>query len=317
MRVLLHHDRPEVFADLVTSRFDDIEVELCRSYDALAGMLASFAPEVMFCIKFENRPYPRAPVIDSRSLKWVGVGGVGVDHLVPWDPSRLTVTNGAGVPSEVMGMYVIGGIIALTMGLPRFIRQQMQHVWKWHYVGQVAGRTVTVVGLGHTGRAVARLATGIGLRVVGTRARPRPTEHVDRVYGASELHKALSEGDYVVVATPLIEGTRDLIDHAAIEAMKPGAYVIDVSRGGVVGPEALLAGLRSGKLGGAMLDVFETEPMPPDSPFWDLENVIITPHSSGVFEGWERSAVQVFCDNLVRWRAGEPLANVVDPARGY
>ncbi|MDH3920299.1 MAG: hypothetical protein OEU25_19215, partial [Rhodospirillales bacterium] len=126
-----------------------------------------------------------------------------------------------------------------------------------------------------------------------------------------------AEADYVVVSLPLTERTRHLIGRRAIAAMKPGAFLIDVSRGGVVDGAVLSEALAEGRLGGAMLDVFEREPLPPDSPFWDLENVIVTPHSSSVYEGWERASAAMFCDNLVRWRAGQALDNVVDPARGY
>ncbi|MFQ6023599.1 MAG: D-2-hydroxyacid dehydrogenase [Acidiferrobacterales bacterium] len=317
MTVLLHYDRTDLFVDLVQSRFPAIQVRCCNTYADLPAALDSFSPKVLFLIKFEDQPYPRDAVMACRSLRWVSNGGVGIDHLMPWDPGRLTVTNAAGVASEVMAYYVLGGIIALTMRLPHFLRRQLEHDWEAGYVGCVAGRIVTVLGLGHTGRAVARLATATGLKVVGTRANPGPTEHVDRVYGPSELYEALGQGDYVVITVPLLEGTKHMIDVAAIEAMKPGAFLIDVSRGGVVDAAALLAGVQSGKLGGAMLDVFEHEPIPSDSPLWDMENVIITPHCSSVYEGWERKTAEMFCDNLDRWLAGEPLENVVDPVRGY
>lgn len=250
-------------------------------------------------------------------LRWVGVGGVGVDHIMPWDPARLTVTNSSGVSAESMASYVIGGILALTLGLPRFLRQQRQKLWPIDSVGQVAGKTLCVFGLGRTGQAVARLATAHGLRVIGCRSRPRETPHVTEVFAPERLAEALGQSDVLVVAAPLLDSTRHVIDAAAIAALKPGAIVIDVSRGGVVDSAALIAGLQSGQLGGAVLDVFAPEPMPADCPLWDMENVIITPHCSAVYEGWERKSVEMFCDNLARWQAGQPLVNVVDPTRGY
>jgi phosphoglycerate dehydrogenase-like enzyme len=140
---------------------------------------------------------------------------------------------------------------------------------------------------------------------------------VDEVFAANRLHEALGAGDYVVVSAPLLADTRHLIDARAIDAMKPGACLVDVSRGGVVDQSALIDGLRSRQLGGAVLDVFEREPLPADSPLWDLPDVIITPHCSSVYDGWERHAAQMFCDNLERWGNGRPLSNVVDPVRGY
>jgi phosphoglycerate dehydrogenase-like enzyme len=317
MRVLLHFDKTALFSDLVRERFPDAEIRCCNTYADLPRVLQEFAPVVLFCIKFENRPYPRDAVLECRSLQWVSNGGAGVDHLTPWDPRRLIVTNAAGVASEVMATYVLGGILALAMGFPRFLDNKARQQWQWQYVESVIGRTLVVVGLGHTGQAVARLAHGMGMRVVGTRARPRPTEHVARVFSSEELPAALALGDYVVISVPLLEGTHHLIDAGAMESMKPGARLVDVSRGGVVDEKALVDALRSGKLGGAVLDVFEREPLPPSSPLWKLDNVILTPHCSSVYQGWERRTAEMFCDNLDRWMVGEALENVVDPARGY
>ena len=157
----------------------------------------------------------------------------------------------------------------------------------------------------------------MGVRVVGVRANPAPTDHVDRVADFQGLHGALGEADFVVLCLPLTERTRHCIDERAIAAMKRGAILVDVSRGGVVKGEALVAGLRSGHLGGAALDVFEHEPLPPESPFWTLENVIVTPHCSSLYEGWERRSAEMFGDNLARRLRGDALENIVDPARGY
>jgi len=317
LRILLHYDRPELFRDLIAKRFPDVELRCCHRYDNLADALADFAPQILFCIKFENRPYPRDAVMASRSIQWVSNGGAGVDHLMPWDPDRLTVTNASGVASRMMAEYVIGAMLALGIGLPRFMRRQMARRWQFEQVSSIAARTVAIIGLGRTGRAVARLASALDMHVVGTRAHPVETPHVQTVYPAARLREALSEADFVVVTAPLLERTRHLIDAAAIEAMKPGAFLVDVSRGGVVDQSALSDALRSHSLGGAVLDVFESEPLPADSALWDLDNVIITPHCSSVYEGWERRAAEMFCDNLQRWREGEALSNVVDPARGY
>ena len=256
-------------------------------------------------------------MLAAPSLRWVQVGGAGIDHLAPRDPDRLTVANSAGVAADVMAQYAIAAILSLTLGLPRFMRAQVEHRWASAKVGTIDGRRVCIVGLGHTGSAVARRANAMGLRVVGVRARPRPMEGVDKVYGPDDLHTALGEGDYVVVSIPRTDETHHLIDAAAITAMRPGAFLIDVSRGGVVDGEALVRALRDGSVAGAALDVFEREPLPADSPFWDLDNVIVTPHSSSIDRGWERRSAIMFCDNLDRWRVGEPLDRVTDPVRGY
>jgi len=316
-RLLVHYDRPEALIGPIRERFPELEIAACDSYAALPEALQVFRPEVLLLIKFEGQRYPREAVLGCPFLEWVANGGVGVDHLAPWDPTRLTVTNAAGVASESMAFYVLGGIIAITQRLPHFMRLQRERRWNPDYIGSVAGRTVTVLGLGRTGEAVARLAAAAGLRVIGLRANPRPTPPVERVYGPAELTDALCEGDYVVVALPLVERTRGLVGASAFAAMKPGAVLIDVSRGGVVDSRALVVALASGRLGGAVLDVFDPEPIPPEHPVWALENVIITPHSSSVYEGWERRLAEMFCANLERYLDGAALENVVDPARGY
>ena len=316
-RILVHYDRPEPLRERIAERFPDADIACCDTYAGLPGALKTFAPEILFCIKFENRPYPRSHVMASPTITWVSNGGAGVDHLVPWDPGRLTVTHASGVASAMMAEYVIGGMLALAIGLPGFLRRQMAREWRFEQVSGIAGATVAIIGLGRTGQAVARLASAHGMRVLGTRAHPVETAGVDTVLAPDRLHEALAIGDYVVVTAPLLPSTRHLVDAAAISDMKPGARLVDVSRGGVVDQSALVHGLASGKLAGAVLDVFEREPLPVESPLWSMENVIITPHCSSVYAGWELRAVDMFCDNLARREAGEDLENVVNPARGY
>ena len=140
---------------------------------------------------------------------------------------------------------------------------------------------------------------------------------VDEVHGADALPELWGRADFIAVCTPLLPSTRHLVDARAFTAMKPGTILVDVSRGGVVEPGALEAALRDGTIAGAALDVFETEPLPRDSPLWTLDNTIISPHCSAVYEEWRMTSFEMFLENLARWQAGETLANIVDPARGY
>lgn len=316
MRVLIHHDRPQPLRERLLSLVPGLEVDCCVSYEALPAALASFRPQALFHIRFADGPYPAAAVFACPGLAWVAAGGVGVDHLGRWDAGRVTVTNGAGVASEAIAWHVLGAMIALTLRYPLFARQQLRQLWQWRQVGRVRGR-VAIVGLGHIGREIARLCKALGLATAGVRARPRPTAQVDRVFGPGRLHEALAEADYVAVATPRTPATLGLIDAAAFAAMKRGAFLIDVSRGGVTVADDLVAALESGRLAGAALDVFDPEPMPPGHPLWGMENVIVTPHSCAVFEGWELAALDLFAENARRRLAGQPLRNTVDPARGY
>ena len=318
MKVVVHSDRPGDFLDLLEARFPDVAFSCCGNYADLPGVLAAAAPEVVYGIRFAGTPgFPRDAILAAPGLRWFAVGGSGTDHLAPWDPAALTVTNAAGVAADMMAQYALGAVLALSLGLPAFGRAQHERRWTPARVAGIAGKTVALVGLGHTGQAAARRFKATGFRVIGVRANPKPTADVDEVLGPDRLHQALAAADVAVICVPLTNATRHSIDAAALAALRPGSLLVDVSRGGVVAGEALLDALRSGHLAGAALDVFETEPLPPESPFWDLDNVIVTPHCSSEYEGWERRSAELFGDNLERFRRGEPLANVVDPARGY
>ena len=319
MKLLVHSDKPEPILAVLQRRHPDLEIVCCRDYESLPGLLAKERPDILYTIRFAGTPgFPRAAILDCPSLRWVSVGGSGTDHLAPWDAERLTVTNAAGVGAETMAQYAIAAMLHFTLGLPAFAAQQRARRWlPGSSVASVSGRSTVILGLGKTGQAVARLAKALGQQVIGIRARPQPTPNVDRVEPVERLHELLAEADFFVVCVPLTSRTRGLVDEAAFQTIKSGAVLVDVSRGGVVRQAALAEALRTGHLKGAALDVFETEPLPAESPLWGMENVIITPHCSSVYDGWERRSVEMFCDNLDRWCRSDPLESVVNPARGY
>ncbi|MBV9702673.1 MAG: D-2-hydroxyacid dehydrogenase [Methylobacteriaceae bacterium] len=318
MKLLVHYDHPERVRDVLRKRLADVPVSWCRDYASLPALLEHEKPDVLFTVRFAgSEAFPREAIRASRSLRWISVGGSGTDHLGMWDSTRLTVTNAAGVGAETMAQYALAAMLHFTLGLPAFATRQRERRWAPGRVASVAGRTLAILGLGKTGQSTAKLAKALGLSVIGIRAHPQPTPSVDRVEPTARLPDILAEADFVLVCLPLTAATRGLIDKAAFAALKPGAVLIDVSRGGIVRQDALIETLSSGRLRGAALDVFEIEPLPADSPLWRMENVIVTPHSSSVYDGWERRAMEMFCDNAERWQRGEPLENIVDPHRGY
>ncbi|CAN5778289.1 D-2-hydroxyacid dehydrogenase [soil metagenome] len=318
MRVLVHAREPEPWVDVVRARRPGVEVVGCDSYEGLPEALQGFEPEVVYGIRFDGTDrFPRRALLGSPGLRWVSVGGAGVDHLGVWDARELTVTNAAGVSAELMAEYVIGGALSWSLGLAGFAEHQRAHRWTDGSVSGLAGRNLLVVGLGHTGREVARLAASLGMVVRAVRADPAPVDGIALVGSVEDLHELVALADVVVLCLPLTDATRGLIDADVLAAFRPGSLLVDVSRGGIVVGSALVEALASGHLGGAVLDVFETEPLPADHPLWDLPGVLITPHCSSVDAGWERRSVELFCDNLDRWCAGEPLVNVVDPGKGY
>ena len=196
-------------------------------------------------------------------------------------------------------------------------RNQSKSLWDKKLLVSAAGATLAVIGFGRIGAEVGRLAKAVGLKVIGVRTHPQPSEHADEVVGTDRLHDALGKADFVLNVLPLTEETRGLFNAEVIATMKPGACLINTGRGHIVEENALVAAIESGRLGGAVLDVFATEPLPPESPLWTLENVVITPHTAGDMVNWEDDVTDLFCNNLERWIKGETLANIVDPARGY
>lgn len=316
--VILHTDRPDAALSVLREAHPDLSVHACDSYAGLADMIARTAAEVVYSVRFDGTPrFPRQALVDSPTVRWVSVGGSGTDHLGRWDPSRLTVTNAAGVAAGMLAEYALGAMLSFSLDLRGFARHQQARRWTAGRVEPIEGKTVLIVGLGKTGAAVARRARAMGMATLGVRARPKAMPDLDEVHGPDGLPALLARADFVVCCVPLLPGTRGLLGAAAFAAMKHSAVLVDISRGGVVDEAALLAALDAGRLKGAALDVFATEPLPADHPLWSYGNVVITPHCAAVHDGWDLRSVRMFADNLTRWKQGLPLRNVVDPERGY
>lgn len=317
-RVLLFNDDTDGIAASLRAACPDVPFETCNTYAALPAHLTSFQPDIVYAVRFDGTPrFPKDALFGPDGPRWIANGGVGVDHFGQWNPDKVTVTNTAGVSSDMMAEYVMGGFLHFTLDVPRLQSDKASKHWRSRTVRPLKGQTLLIVGLGHTGQAIAARAKAFGMVVMGTRARPRPMENVDEVLGSDALPNVLPKANFVAVSTPLIPTTRHILDTNAFGLMKPGVIIADVSRGGVIDQTALVRAMTSGKVAGAVLDVFETEPLPPDNPVWDMENAIISPHCSAVFEGWKDASFGPFIENLARWRAGIALTNVVDPRLGY
>jgi phosphoglycerate dehydrogenase-like enzyme len=276
-----------------------------------------------------DRLLARAP-----RLSWVHSASAGVERaLTPTSRARgIVITNARGVFSRPIAEYVMMMILATSRKLPGLLELQRERTWQPLEGTELRDVTVGIVGLGSIGRAVGALATAFGCRVVATRRRPQaegggrgegdeePTlgeAMLDRVGGPETLPALLAESDFVVLAAPLTAETENMIDADTLAAMKPGSWLINVARGRLVDERALLRALRDGPIGGAILDTFRDEPLQPGSPFYDLPNVIVTPHTSWSSARVLDRSIELFCDNLRRFARGEPLLNVVDPSRGY
>ncbi len=317
-RVIIHAAEPAPLAKVVAAQHPDTELLTCNSYEALPGMLKAARPDVVFSIRFAGSPaFPSKELLGPYGPNWIAVGGSGIDHLGTWDSTRITVTNSAGVAADMMAEFVMSAMLHFTHDIRGLEADRNSRAWPARVMSSVRDKHLLIIGLGRTGQALARLAQAFGMAVTGVRANPGPTEAVDDVQAPTTLPQLWGIADYIAVCAPLLPSTRSLVNEASFAAMKPGAFLADVSRGGIVVESALAQALQSGRLAGAALDVFETEPLPPDSLLWDFENVLITPHCSSVFHDWELATIKMFSENLARWREDKPLLNVVDPGRGY
>jgi phosphoglycerate dehydrogenase-like enzyme len=309
---------PGAHLDALRSAVAPAGIAVCSSPQEVAEAIVRHAPSVV--LQFRMAGFAgnvTRTVTEAACVRWLHYAGVGVDHLAPWDPNRLTVTNSAGVTSDFMAEYVMAAILSANIGFPLYQRQQIEHRWAAHRWNGVKGQTLTVVGLGRIGITVAERAKAFGMTVVGVRSRARPTPFVDTVYGTDQLAEALSLADFVSVHVPLTARTRGMIDGAMLDRLRPSAVIIDTSRGGVVDEAALVARLREGRLRAAVRDVFATEPLPPDSELWEVPNLVITPHMSDSVVDWKARSVDFFVTLLADYRAGGELMNVVSPVRGY
>jgi glyoxylate/hydroxypyruvate reductase A len=256
-------------------------------------------------------------------LRWIQLSSSGVVHIVEQmglGDRPIVVTNAAGMHALPLAEFVLFAMLYFAKRMPRVLADQRRRHWERFALDTLPGKTLGIVGLGHVGGAIARLARSAGLRVVAVRrtaGAASESPDADAVYPPAGLRTLLGESDYVVLIVPLTPETAGLLGKAELSAMKPGAVLINIGRGQLVDEAALVESLQSGHLAGAALDVFAAEPLPKASPLWDLPNVLVTPHSMSTALDENEWLVDLFSDNLRRYLAGQPLRNVFDRARGY
>ncbi|MCR6475433.1 D-2-hydroxyacid dehydrogenase [Variovorax sp. ZS18.2.2] len=250
---------------------------------------------------------------NAPSLRWVHAHSAGADRPVYGElrARGVEVTTSSGANSGVVVQTALAGVLMLARCFPQLLAAQREKTWA-PLVGSglprdLAGQTAVIVGWGPIGQGLGALLSALGLRVVAVRS----TASAENSVRFEDLHTVLPRADWLLLACPLTERTRGLVDAAALALLPPGARLVNVSRGEVVDEPALIAALRSGALSGAYLDVFAHEPLPSDSPLWDMPNVIVTPHTAGHSDGNEARVAALFLDNLKRWNEGQPLLNRV------
>lgn len=265
----------------------------------------------------------RDMVLAAPNLKWIHYtsSGVGQQEFVfELDAKAVIITSSTGSNAEPVAQTGLTGLLMLARGFGTYIRGQHAHEWRplrgSALPDDLRGQTLLLIGVGAVGSVFAGYARTFGLKVIGVRRSPlKPGEPVDELHPPSRLPELLPRADWIVIACPLTQETLNLIDAAAFKRMKKGARLINIGRGEIVDEAALIAALRSGHLGGAALDAHRQEPLPADSPLWDLPNVIISPHNASASTGNEERCARMFIANFGHWLRGEPMFNVQDVAK--
>jgi phosphoglycerate dehydrogenase-like enzyme len=323
--ILLHHrfelwNAPAWFVERLRKDFPNVQVVRLNGYEGIEDHL----PDSEIAITWSLRP---EQLRLAHKLRWIHSPAAAVHQLIFPElvNSDVILTNARDVHGPVVAEHVIALIFTLAKQLPEAVRLQQKHFWgqeaMWRgrpHPREIAGATLGLVGLGSIGREVVKRASALGMRVIAVREHSeKGSDGADAIFGPGHLGEMLAQADYVVLAAPLTPDTRVLIGAAQLAQMKPEACLINVSRGPLVDEAALADALRARKIGGAALDVFSTEPLPPDSPLWDLDNLLITPHTAALTEKlWDRHYALI-SENLRRYLAGQPLLAMVDKRRGY
>jgi len=301
---------PATFAplELLRQEAPDVELSIGTDLESLRSA-ARDADAVLIAPRYASLLAGLWPQLDN--TRWIHTLAAGVESL-PFEllrESDVTVTNSRGLYADALGEFAIAAMCWFAKDLRRLLRNQDQRRWEPYDVERLEGRTVGIIGYGGIGHAVASRATALGMHVLTYRRR---SELAD-----PSLEEVIAGSDYVVMCTPFTPATRRLMSRERIAAMKPGAVFINIGRGGTVDEEALVEALQHQRIRGAALDVFNTEPLPPDHPLWQLDNVLISPHTADHTADAHLRAMSFFLENLRRFRAGESLENVVDKVEQY
>lgn len=312
---------PDWVAQKLRTEFPGLEVVHLKEYSRVNEEIL----EAEIVIAWSLRP---GQITSAKKLRWVHCPAAAVHALIfpEMVESDVVLTNASSVHGPVVAEHVIALIFALAKRIPQAVRLQERHEWGQQTMWESSPRpreirdtVLGLVGLGSIGSPVAKYASALGMRVIAVREHPeldRPGG-VDHVFSPDQLESFLSQSDFVVLAVPITPRTRQLIDAARLKQMKRGAYLINVGRGALIDHAALAEALRHRQIGGAALDVFEKEPLAPESPLWNLENLLITPHSAGLTEKLWHRHYDLIARNLSRYFSGQPLLGVVDKVKGY
>ncbi len=307
-RLLIYHSDSKTYKDILSKKLPLLRIDSAeRPLEALDVMEEV---EILFSWQIPDDLLKRA-----KSLKWFFSTAAGNENLVknPSFPESAILTK-TTIYGEMMAEYVLGYLLYFIRDLSKYFEEQRRKIWRQARPGRLRGKTMGLLGLGSVGKTIAKFGKQFGMNVLGMKRNPGPVEHVDQVMGPEDLVKVMPRVDTLVVALPLTPGTFHLLGEKELGLMKEGAVLFNIGRGKTIDEKALLNVLKAKKIK-AVLDVFEDEPLPKESELWGLENVVITPHVSGINMPGE--ICEEFVRNYERWVKGEPLIGLVDRQKGY
>ncbi len=285
-----------------------------------AEVLFKFHPSSRFGVTFGPKDWS-ALLRNTPNLRWLHSGSAGVESVLVPEVTEgdVTLTNGAGGPKRAIAETVLAFILADAKALHSHYDNQKAREWKYLPHRELSGLTLAILGLGKTGLEVAKLCKAMEMRVIGTKRSVSGTSlsHVDELFPASKQDECVAHADYVAVCAALTHETEGMVNASTFRAMKPNAILINVARGPVVNEDDLIEALKTNRIRGACLDVFDIEPLPPESRFFDLPNVIVMPHNSPASQNLFNHMQDIFVENFRRYCSGQPLLNVVDKWAGY
>jgi len=307
-KLLIYHSESKLYGKILSKRLRKLEI--CSASQPEEAIDFIEKAEIILTWKIPDELLKKA-----KHLKWFASLGAGTEHIVnnPLIPESVTFTK-VTVYGEMMAEYVFAYLLYFCRDLPKFFEDQKKKVWEPARPERLCGKTLGILGLGSIGKEIAKRGKQFGMNVLGVKRNPESVENVDQVFGPKDLEKMIPLVDYLIVVLPLTTETSHFLGERELGFLKEGTTLINIGRGKTIDEKALIKILKTKRMK-AVLDVFEEEPLPPESELWDMEHVIITPHVSGI--NLPEEICEEFVKNYERWVKGQPLIGLVDRSKGY
>ena len=307
-KLLIYHPESKLYGEILSKRLPKLEICSASQPEEVIDLIEE--AEIILTWKIPDELLKKA-----KNLKWFASLGAGTEHLVknPHIPESIPFTK-VTVYGEMMAEYVFAYLLSFTRDLSKYFLDQRQKIWEQRRPERLRGKVLGILGLGSVGKEIAKRGKQFGMNIIGLKRIPEPVENVDQVFGPKDLEKMIPLVDYLIVVLPLTTETSHFLGERELGFLKEGTTLINIGRGKTIDEKALIKILKTKRMK-AVLDVFEEEPLPPESELWDMEHVIITPHVSGI--NLPEEICEEFVKNYERWVKGQPLIGLVDRSKGY